>query len=281
MNAELTRPITSLDLIAHALTRNPDRLVVIGVDGREVTAGGLAGAISRQQQYFEALDPKPRRVAVLARNRLEVLEVANGLGFAGIVQTALHPMGAIEDYLYVLEDASIDTLVYDPDQYEAIAVALREKAPGLRHILAMGPGGIGADIAAASASFVARPLAAPPSDPEALFRIAYSGGTTGKPKGIMTSLRNATTSAIIQLTDWEWPDEVRHLICAPLSHSGAAVLTTVLAKDGFMVVLPGFEPVAVMEAIASASHHLGADGADDGDRAARSSAFRRIRSLQS
>lgn len=249
MSGDLTRPITSLDLIAHALTRDLDRLVVVGVDGRELTAGALADAISRQQQYFETLEPKPRRAAVLARNRVEVLEVTNGLSFAGIVQTALHPMGAIEDYLYVLEDAEIDTLVYDPEQYEAVALALIERAPGLRHVLAMGPGGTGVDIGAASAGFAAKRLAAPPSDPEALFRIAYSGGTTGKPKGIMTTLRNATTSAVIQLTDWEWPTEVRHLICAPLSHSGAAVLTTVLAKDGFMVVLPGFDPVAVMQAI--------------------------------
>ncbi|WP_298281811.1 AMP-binding protein, partial [Novosphingobium sp.] len=72
---------------------------------------------------------------------------------------------------------------------------------------------------------------------------------TGKPKGIMTSHRMAATSAMIQLMSWEWPDEVRHLICAPLSHSGAAVLTSVLVKGGAMVVLPGFDPVSTMQAI--------------------------------
>jgi fatty-acyl-CoA synthase len=251
MSGALTRPITTLDLIAHALTRDLDRRVAIGADGREVSAGALAAAISRQQQYLRSLDPPPRRAAVLARNRLEVLEVTNAISFAGIVQTALHPMGSIEDYLYVLEDAGIDTLIYDADHYGETAAALAERAPGLRHLLSLGAGIVGRDIAAGAAGFAPTPLVAPESDPEALFRIAYSGGTTGRPKGIMTSLRNATTSALIQLTDWEWPDVVRHLICAPLSHSGAAVLTSVLAKDGFMVVLPGFEPVAVMAAIAA------------------------------
>jgi fatty-acyl-CoA synthase len=42
---------------------------------------------------------------------------------------------------------------------------------------------------------------------------------------------------------------VRHLICSPLSHAGASVLTTILLKGGAMVVLPGFDPVSFMQAI--------------------------------
>ena len=93
------------------------------------------------------------------------------------------------------------------------------------------------------------PLVAPACDPEALFRIAYSGGTTGKPKGIMTSYRIAAVSAMIQLMSWEWPEEIRHLVCAPLSHAGASVLTSILVRGGSMVVLPGFDPVGVMQVI--------------------------------
>ena len=250
MASLLTQPISTLDLTVHALTRDLDRPVVVGADGARVTAGDFADAISRYRQLFEALEPRPRRAALLSRNRVDVLYVANGLSFAGVVQTALHPMGSVEDYLYVIEDAGIDTLVYDADHYEPIAEALKARAPGLAHVFAMsGGGGVGADLAAAAAGVAPQPLVAPPADPEALFRIAYSGGTTGKPKGIMTSQRNAMASAMIQLTEWEWPAEIRHLICAPLSHSGAAVLTSVLAKDGVMVVLPGFDPVAVMAAI--------------------------------
>lgn len=249
MDALLHQPITTVDMIAHALNRDLDRLCVIGVDGEELTAGGLAAEISRYQQVLDSLEPKPRRAAILARNRLEVLYATNALGFAGIVSTALHPMGSVDDYLYVMDDAEIDTLIYDADHYEAIAEGLKARAPTLRHILAMGQGKIGTDLASAAASFAPKPLVAPVAEADDLFRIAYSGGTTGAPKGIMTSNRNATTSAIIQLTEWEWPTEIRHLICAPLSHSGAAVLTTVLARDGVMVVVPAFDPVGVMEAI--------------------------------
>lgn len=249
MTEQLTQPITTGDLVAQALSRDLERTVLIGVDGEVVTAGQMSDAISRFQQVFESLQPAPQRAAILARNRVEVLYTSSALGFAGIVTTTLHPLGSVDDYLYVIEDAAVDILVYDANLYEEVAAELQERAPQIQHFLAMGEGAIGQDIVAASQAFAPRPLATKPTDPDALFRIAYSGGTTGKPKGIMCSHRSATTSAIIQLMEWEWPQEIRHLICAPLSHSGAAVLTSVLNKGGYMVVLPGFEPVETMQAI--------------------------------
>ncbi len=248
-------PVSVCDFTAQSLSRDLDRLVAIGQDGERLTARELAESISRLQQLFAGLEPKPRRAAMLSRNRLEILAVNNALSFSGIVATALHPMGSVEDYLYVLEDAEVDLLIYDPDHYEATVAALVERAPGLRHVFALADvareaGMIGRNLMRAAQDFTARPLVAPAFAPDALMRIAYSGGTTGKPKGIMCSHGASAASALIQLACWEWPDEIRHLICAPLSHSGAAVLTTVLQKGGHMVVVPGFEPVAVMQAIA-------------------------------
>ena len=68
------------------------------------------------QQLFESLDPMPKRAAILAKNRVEVVFASSALGFAEIVTTTLHPMGSLEDYLYVIDDAGIDTLVYDADR---------------------------------------------------------------------------------------------------------------------------------------------------------------------
>src|SRR5690606_28445160 len=108
------------------------------VDGEHVTAGELRDGISRLQQLFESLDPKPKRAAILAKNRVEVVFVSNALSFAEIVTTTLHPMGSVEDYLYVMEDAEIDTLVYDPERYETAVRELKERAPRIRNFLAMG-----------------------------------------------------------------------------------------------------------------------------------------------
>ena len=238
MTNVLHQPILTGDLIVHALSRDLDRPVLVGVDGEVITAGGLRDAISRFQQVIENLTPTPTRAAVLARNRLEVLYATNGLSFAGVVLTTLHPMGSMEDYLYIIDDASIDTLVYDADHYEDIAAGLKERAPLLKHFIAMGQGKVGQNIIAASLAYESKPLVARRAEPHELARIAYSGGTTGKPKGIMCSHLCSVTSAMIQLMEWEWPQEIRHLVCAPLSHSGAAVLTSVLARKAACMCCP-------------------------------------------
>ena len=249
MNPTLYQPVLATDLVALALNRDLERVVMVLSDGTTQSARDLRDAISRFSQAFGALSPKPLRAAVLAKNRVEVPAVMNGLSFADIVATSLHPMGSIEDYLYVIEDAEIDLLVYDADYFETVAAALQQRAPRLTHFVAIGAAGVGQSLGQLAAAYVARPLAAPSATPESLTRIAYSGGTTGKPKGIMMTHRSMVTSTTIQLTEWEWPAEIRHLICAPLSHAGAAVLTTILLKGGAMIVAPGFEPVAFMQAV--------------------------------
>ena len=79
--------------------------------------------------------------------------------------------------------------------------------------------------------------------------LAYTGGTTGEPKGVMATYRSSAAMAQIMYAEWQWPEEVRHLVCTPLSHAGAAFFVPVLLHRGSLVVLPQFEPGAVLEAI--------------------------------
>ena len=53
----------------------------------------------------------------------------------------------------------------------------------------------------------------------------------------------------IQLSEWEWPENPRFLMCTPLSHAGAAFFTPTVVKGGEMVVLAKFDPAEVLRAI--------------------------------
>ncbi len=250
MENNLYQPVLGPDLVARALSQDLDRPVLVMDGGGEVTAGQLRDQISRYQQVLEGLSPRPKRVAVLSKNRVEVPAVTTALSFASFAATPLHPMGSIDDYLYVIDDAEVDLLIYDADNFEEMAAQLQERALRLKHFLAIGPGGTGASLDELAANHAPQGLVAPVvDDPDSLARIAYSGGTTGKPKGIIVTHRGIATSVQIMLSEWEWPDDIRHLICAPLSHAGASVLTPILVRGGSMVVQPGFNPVAFMQAV--------------------------------
>jgi fatty-acyl-CoA synthase len=247
--AELHRQPLMPDLLITALNRNLDKPAVYLGD-TVLTAREVRDEISR---YVQALESKGLSrgspVAVLALNRPEVLFNMGAGMLLGCRTTPLHPLGSVDDQAYVLEDAGIETLVFDPQYFGERAAALAERVPGLKNLLAFGPGEVGEDYIALAAGFDPRPLTAPDVDADDIPGLAYTGGTTGRPKGVMGSYRSGAAMTQIQLTEWEWPREPRFLMCTPLSHAGAAFFVPVLLLGGSLVVVPYFEPGLVLETI--------------------------------
>ena len=79
--------------------------------------------------------------------------------------------------------------------------------------------------------------------------MAYTGGTTGKPKGVIGTAQSITTMTTIQLAEWEWPERPKFLMCTPLSHAGAAFFVPTIVKGGELVVLTKFDPAEVLKTI--------------------------------
>jgi fatty-acyl-CoA synthase len=252
---EVTTPVNELyrsmflpDLLIAALDRSGDRPAVY-IDGDVLTAAQMRDEISRYTQAFRRSGIVQRDgVATLSKNRPEVLCSMGAVMISGCRNTPLHPLGSLDDHAYVLEDAGIETLIFDPSFAER-AAQLRERVPCLKRLLSYGPSSRGSDLVALAATFSAQRLAAPHVDPEDLSALAYTGGTTGKPKGVMSTYRGSAAMAQIMVSEWQWPVEVRHLVCTPLSHAGSSLFVPLLLRGGSMVVLPAFEPGAVLEAI--------------------------------
>ena len=200
----------------------------------------------KTSQFAQALQSKGiekgSRVALISANRAEVLYQLFANMTVGVVYTPLHPMGSLDDHAYVLEDAEVDTLVFDPALFQQRAAQLQERVPGLKNLLALGPTEVGEDLTEIAGQFEAKPLVAPDIRPNDLNTIVYTGGTTGKPKGVRQPYRAAAYMTIVQMAEWEWPEEMRFLIATPLSHAGAAFVAPTLQAGGAFVVLPGFTP---------------------------------------
>jgi fatty-acyl-CoA synthase len=243
------------DLMVAALKRHRDAPVLFLGD-TTLTGGQMAAEVSRYVQAFEALGVGTGSpVGLLATNRPEVLLAVASGQVQGQRRTALHPLGSFDDHAYALSDAGISTLVVDPVPHIAErAAALLDKVDALQQVLTLGPvppelAGRARDLSALAAEQAARPLAAAELEPDHIVSITYTGGTTGRPKGVIGTASSMATMTQIQLAEWEWPQAPRFLVCTPLSHAGAAFFLPTLMKGGAMYVLPRFDVAEVLRTI--------------------------------
>jgi fatty-acyl-CoA synthase len=246
---ELHRPLFVTDLLVNALSQEPERPLLQLVGGPTLTVGEVRDETSRYAQALASLGVgRGTRVALLSGNRPEVLHATHAVQILAGVSAPMHPLGGAADHLHVIQDAGIEALIFDAERYAGRAAELAEQAPGLK-LVAFGPSPIAEDLSALAASFAPQPLVAPRVEPSDIMRLGYSGGTTGKPKSIATTQRASLATLQIMMAEWEWPRPPRVLTCAPLSHSGSALGLPALIRGGALLVMPGFEPVAVMKAI--------------------------------
>ena len=238
------------DLLVRGLARNPDRPAVYLGD-KVLTSAQMAAEISRYVQAYESWGiTRGSHVATLAANRPEVLFNLGAGMVAGTRGTSLHPMGSLDDHAYILEDAEIETLFYDPGAYEERAMALKDRVPGLKNVIALAPTDAAPDLPSSAARYGSRTLRPhAPEDPDTPYSVAYTGGTTGQPKGVVGTCRSMSTMTTIQMAEWQWPDEMRFLCCTPLSHAGAAFFVPTLLRGGSLYVLPHFDPERVIDTI--------------------------------
>ncbi len=242
-------------LVVSALKRHRDAPVMV-LGETTMTGGGTAEQVSQYAQAFEELGAGTgAAVALLSLNRPEVLLIIAAGQMQGSRRSALHPLGSLDDHAYILGDAGITTLIIDPvPMFVERALGLLEKVPGLTQVLTIGPvpeqlAHVGTDLTATAAKFEPGPLKPADLPPDQVVSITYTGGTTGKPKGVMGTAQAMATMTQIQLAEWEWPEAPKFLICTPLSHAGAAFFAPTLLKGGSLVVVPKFDPAGVLRII--------------------------------
>ncbi|WP_067691533.1 fatty-acid--CoA ligase FadD8 [Nocardia jejuensis] len=254
-DTRLRLPVHNGHALVAGLRRHRKR-PVLTLGDHILTGGEVLDAISRYIAAFaEHGVVAGTPVGVLALNRPEVLFTIGAGQIAGHRRTALHPIGGLDDHAYVLADAGISTLILDPlPAFVQRARELVDMVPGLTRVLVLGPvpealADVGIDLLAAADKFEPGPVEAVELRPEDVISISYTGGTTGKPKGVIGTSQTMSAMTQIQLSEWEWPTRPKFLICTPLSHAGAAFFLPVVLLGGQCVVLPRFEAGEVLRAI--------------------------------
>ena len=232
---------------------SPDRVAVVDGD-RSLTYAALDERASRLATALLGAGLRPGdHVAVLLGNRLEYPEVAAGLAKAGMPMVPLNPRLSASEARYILEHSESRALLLD-DALADVAGDAAE-ALGLDVVLsldgtALGPSYEGA-LAAARAVDPAVPVAE--TDP---FCIAYTSGTTGKPKGVLISHRSRALTFLCTALEWGLGPGRRTIGVAPLYHGAGFAFAYAAVYTGATVsMLRKWDPEAFLAMVQADRPH--------------------------
>jgi long-chain acyl-CoA synthetase len=176
------------------------------------------------------------RVAVLAANRPEYLEVTMGASRAGIVPVPIHAALTTREISYIAEDSGARLLFTDRTS---------GPAPSLKQVITFGDAYERCLHEAGDENVADVPLSRP---------MHYTSGTTGTPRGVWASPQSERRAAELSerfVRLWTLQSGDVHLVCSPLSHSAPhRFAMRTLESGGTVVLQERFEAEEVLAAIA-------------------------------
>ena len=193
------------------------------------------------------------RVATLLPNVAPMLELHYAVPGAGAVLVPLNTRLAAGDYAYILRHSGASVVVAARQLEEQLTAALDQMPPPHPIVVWQGSAGGRACeyeelLAAASPGELQRP-----ADEDALLSVNYTSGTTGRPKGVMTSHRGAYLHSLGVIADSGMTTRSAYLWTLPMFHcNGWAYTWAVTAAGATHVCLPQVDPAAIWSSIATA-----------------------------
>ncbi|ABQ68269.1 AMP-dependent synthetase and ligase [Rhizorhabdus wittichii RW1] len=236
-----TSDVNYTDLLVQALTRYPGREAFVDGD-RRLSYAQTAARISQFMQLFHARGLRPgATLAILTVNVPEAWMAQMAACLLGATFTGLHPLGSVDDHLHICDELAVDMLVVHPVYLER-GLALGQRAASVRHILALGPSGDAEDLLALADPFPVRRLERRACGREDVHWVAYTGGTTGRSKGVEIPDRALVHQVQTVTTSLGLPENPRFLAVAPISHAGVLPIVPTLFRGGTVVFQRGFDP---------------------------------------
>lgn len=227
-------------LISDAIIRFADR-PALADDHIRWTYAELGDVIGRIITLYQNLGLKPGDgICLVTGNRAEAWAATCASNVMGLRHTHLHPMSSEDDHAHILSDSKASTLIVDARKFTARGQILKARLPQIERLLSLGPVEGATDIMAAINGLEPAPLACP-CDPEDTMMLTYTGGTTGKSKGIIMPHRGIVAMSSIIAAEWEWPQTLRYMAMTPISHSAGIKIYPIMSRGGFARLVDGFD----------------------------------------
>lgn len=188
------------------------------------------------------------KAAVYCGNRAATYECLLGILRAGCVWVPVNPKNAVSENAGILENCDVEVLFYEKDLVDAARAIAADGAIG--HLICVDP--IEGNDGIYLEDWVAGVEATDPDivcQPWDIATIASTGGTTGRPKGVLTSHLSWETKTISFLASMPPRKRPVHLVVAPISHAAGSFGLMLMAVGATQIILKGFDAEKIMQTI--------------------------------
>jgi acyl-CoA synthetase (AMP-forming)/AMP-acid ligase II len=230
--------------------QRPDRIATICA-GRTRTHAESVDRIARLAAALRQLGIQDgERAAILSLNSDRYHEFLCATLWAGGVVVPVNFRWSVPEIAASLAEVDARLLVVD-DAFAGHAEGINDAHPRLQHVVHAGEeptpdGAHGFEELIATSE----PVEDTRRGGDALAAVFYTGGTTGRPKGVMLSHTNLLTAALGALVADHFPPDHVFLHAAPMFHvADIAGWMRVGVVGATQVMIPAFDPVAVPAAV--------------------------------
>jgi acyl-CoA synthetase (AMP-forming)/AMP-acid ligase II len=247
-------PQTVAEVLDRVVHTEPEREALVGRGGR-YSYGALDREADRAASALAGLGVTPGvRVAASLPNDTEIVVAFLATQRLGAVWVGINRPLAPPEKAYMLADCEASVFLGDETQAAQIG-ARRGDLPALRHVVRADPGGVspgalGPGELSWSALLESASQRRPPAlrrDPFAPAAIAYTGGTTGFPKGAVHSQHNLLVPGAVARAEAWWSTDERLGVLLPLTILNLVVLVPLTAFQigSTCVAMDRIDPVGI------------------------------------
>jgi len=186
--------------------------------------------------------------AVFSPNCAALLESMLGIYRAGVVYVPLNARNHIDENIYILNRYRVGTLFYH-SSFEPLLPQIRKECPGVRRLICIDRAG---KAAPDMESWMAGHESSAPIFHESRDRasgIHSTGGTTGRPKGVLLTPLVWDTAAANLFAAMPCPTPPMYLVAAPITHAAGSVAICLFSQGATIVIHEHFDAAVVLAAI--------------------------------
>lgn len=235
--------------IHRAVQLHPDKVALV-CGNRSVVWSAFAHRVARLAGAFRARGVTPGdRVAMIANNSDRYVEFYFATLWAGGVLVPINTRWSPNEMAACIDDCEPVLLLCDATHFAAAQELSRRSASVRELLLADAPNGSGV---ADWESLIRdnEPVADSRRSGEDLACLFYTGGTTGRAKGVMLSHNNFMANSMMHIANLALHEAAVHLHVSPMFHvAGGARLFSVTVAGATHAVLEAFDPEAFLSAI--------------------------------